>query len=116
MLLLILTFSSAIFLNQTEAIWRRSSGNSAALYTRRFRRFTVAGQIPLFYSSNSGVMGQFWFSPTILLVACLGACILQPIWANGSTLVLLDEMSIRTTHSTFFKALQGKIHVVYCLI
>ena len=31
----------------------------------------------------------------------------QPVLANGSTLVLLDDMAIKSTHSLFFKGLQS---------
>ena len=39
------------------------------------------------------------------------AALVSPTWADGKTLVLLDNVNIRDTHSIFFRSLAGNVNV-----
>lgn len=51
--------------------------------------------------SSFGLLGVV----CLFLVAIVG---LHPVTADGPTLVLLDHLSTKETHSIFFNSLQGK--------
>lgn len=52
------------------------------------------------------------FSYTIILSIFIIFCA-KEVYGNGETLVLLDSLAIKETHSIFFKSLQGKNYLVF---
>jgi len=58
---------------------------------------------------GGGMLSHGWLCCLVLLVATfsLEPVITQTSTANKSTLVLLDNLAIKETHSTFFRKLQG---------
>lgn len=45
----------------------------------------------------------------IVVISSIFFFIINAVYSGGPTLVLVDNLAIRETHSIFFKSLQGKI-------